>query len=63
MQNYNIAIIGSGIIGMTLALQLSSIEHINITLYGKKPKYSQFKNYLPNMEVPDLKIKYWRFFS
>ena len=26
-------------------------------------KYSQFKNYLPNMEVPDLKIKYWRFFS
>ena len=43
MQNYNIAIIGSGIIGMTLALQLSSIEHINITLYGKKPKYSQFK--------------------
>ena len=43
MQNYNIAIIGSGIIGMTLALQLSSIEHLNITLYGKKPKYSQFK--------------------
>ena len=26
-------------------------------------KYSQFKNYLPNMEVPDLKIKYWRFFN
>ena len=26
-------------------------------------KYSQFKNYLPNMEDPDLKIKYWRFFS
>ena len=26
-------------------------------------KYSQFKNYLPNMEVTDLKMRYWRFFS
>ena len=43
MQKYNIAIIGSGIIGMTLALQLSAINHINITLFGKKPKYSEFK--------------------
>ena len=43
MQKYNIAIVGSGIIGMTLALQLSTINHINITLFGKKPKYSEFK--------------------
>ena len=43
MQKYKIAIVGSGIIGMTLALQLSAIKHINITLFGKKPKYSQFK--------------------
>ena len=43
MQKYKIAIVGSGIIGMTLALQLSAINHINITLFGKKPKYSQFK--------------------
>ena len=43
MQKYKIAIVGSGIIGMTLALQLSSINHINITLFGKKPKYSEFK--------------------
>ena len=43
MQNYKIAIVGSGIIGMTLALQLSAINHINITLFGKKPKYSEFK--------------------
>ena len=26
-------------------------------------KYSQFKNYLPNMEVTDLKMRYWRFFN
>ena len=43
MQKYKIAIVGSGIIGMTLALQLSTINHINITLFGKKPKYSEFK--------------------
>ena len=43
MQKYKIAIVGSGIIGMTLALQLSAIKHINITLFGKKPKYSQYK--------------------
>ncbi len=43
MQNYNIAIVGTGIIGMSLALQLSTIDHINITLYGKKPIYSPFK--------------------
>ena len=43
MQKYKIAIVGSGIIGMTLALQLSAIDHINITLFGKKPKYSEFK--------------------
>ena len=43
MQKYKIAIVGSGIIGMTLALQLSAIKHINITFFGKKPKYSQYK--------------------
>ncbi len=43
MQKYKIAIVGSGIIGMTLALQLSAINHINVTLFGKKPKYSEFK--------------------
>ena len=43
MQKYKIAIVGSGIIGMTLALQLSAINHINITLFGKQPKYSEFK--------------------
>ena len=43
MQKYKIAIVGSGIIGMTLALQLSTIHHINITLFGKQPKYSEFK--------------------
>ena len=43
MKKYQIAIVGSGIIGMTLALQLSTINHINITLFGKKPKYSEFK--------------------
>ena len=35
MPKYKIAIVGSGIIGMTLALQLSAIKHINITLFGK----------------------------
>ena len=43
MQKYKIAIVGSGIIGMTLALQLSAINYINITLFGKQPKYSEFK--------------------
>ena len=43
MQKYKIAIVGSGIVGMTLALQLSTINHISITLFGKKPKYSEFK--------------------
>ena len=43
MQKYKIAIVGSGIIGMTLALQLSAINHLTITLFGKKPKYSEFK--------------------
>jgi 2-octaprenyl-6-methoxyphenol hydroxylase len=43
MKKSEIAIIGAGIIGMTCALQLSKLSNINITLYGKAPRYSQHK--------------------
>ena len=43
MKQYNIAIVGSGIIGMTCALHLSKLNNIQITLYGKFPKHSEFK--------------------
>jgi len=43
MKQYNIAIVGSGIIGMTCALHLSKLNNIQITLYGIFPKHSEFK--------------------
>ena len=43
MNNYNIAVIGSGIIGMTCALQLSKLNNVNVTLFGKEPQYSKHK--------------------
>ena len=43
MNNYKIAVIGSGIIGMTCALQLSKLNNVNVTLFGKEPQYSKHK--------------------
>ena len=43
MKQYKVAIVGSGIIGMTCALYLSKLNNIQITLYGKFPKHSTYK--------------------
>ena len=43
MKQYKIAIVGSGIIGMTCALYLAKLSNIQITLYGKFPKHSEYK--------------------
>lgn len=43
MKQYKIAIVGSGIIGMTCALQLAKLSNFQITLYGKFPKHSEYK--------------------